>query len=283
MFRLKNKTILLSLPLLAMTIFPVQSQEVVDYANFRASYQFLSKTNIAQEDFQRRDLIFVDIGSQVTKSYSRLNQISDSITRAGIQQGLPIHTIREARENYRRSCTFSFYHWFHENRTIATARLVAYDFIYEDEIVIPQWTITGEERNILGYSSIRAVANYRGREWIAYFTPEIPISRGPWKLWGLPGLIVKAYDSENLFRFELVGFEQVTNIPIILNTTSSNGNRFRQINKAEFVRFERVLNDDFTAFFELMTGSPLIMERRPERVSSYHIPIEPWEYALRQR
>jgi len=279
---LKSKTIQLLL-LLVMTVFSVLSQEVIDYANFRSVYQFQSKTNPNQEDFRRNDLIFVDIGSEVTKSYSRYNWLADSIMQAGIAQGLPVHEIREARERYRHSCSFSFHQWFHENRMVVTARLAADDFTFEDEIIKPQWTITGEEKVILGYPSIRAIANYRGREWIAYFTPEIPISRGPWLLWGLPGLIVKAYDSENLFRFELVGFEQVANVPIVLYTTSRDGNRFRQVSKAEFIRFERVRYDDFTAFFELMTGRPLSMQGRPERVHTDHIPIEPWEYVLRRR
>jgi len=271
-----NRTILLTLSLLAIAVSSVQSQEVIDYASFRASYQFLSKTNVNQEDFQRHDLIFVDIGNKVTKSYSRFQQRRDSVTRDAFIQGLSAEKIRETRQNYRQGCAFSFHHWFHKSRTVVTARLVAHDFIFEDEIMMPQWTITGEEKVILGYPSIRAIANYRGREWIAYFTPEIPISRGPWLLWGLPGLIVKAYDSENLFRFELVGFEQVANIPIVLNCTSNNGNRFREVSKAEFIRLEKVLYDDFLAFAELMTGRPLVMERRPERVNSDYIPIEPW-------
>lgn len=63
-----------------------------------------------------------------------------------------------------------------------------------------QWEIGDSTTTILGYECVMAEADYHGRHWTAWFTPEIPISDGPWKLRGLPGLILKAY-STDLFLF----------------------------------------------------------------------------------
>jgi hypothetical protein len=38
----------------------------------------------------------------------------------------------------------------------------------------------------------KATTNFRGRYWEAWYTEEIPIGQGPWKLCGLPGMILKA-------------------------------------------------------------------------------------------
>ena len=38
----------------------------------------------------------------------------------------------------------------------------------------------------------KATMNFRGRDWTILFNPEIPVSVGPWKLDGFPGLIVYA-------------------------------------------------------------------------------------------
>ncbi len=59
-----------------------------------------------------------------------------------------------------------------------------------DEI---NWTIAEDSTaTFLGYDCILAESDYHGRHWKAWFTPEIPIPFGPWKLRGLPGLILKA-------------------------------------------------------------------------------------------
>lgn len=72
----------------------------------------------------------------------------------------------------------------------------------KEETVSPSWTIKDSIATILGYDCIMATADYRGRRWTAFFSPEIPISEGPWKLIGLPGLILKAHDSKNEYSYE---------------------------------------------------------------------------------
>ena len=72
----------------------------------------------------------------------------------------------------------------------------------DEDIEKPEWNIIADSTtNILGYECMLAVARFRGREWHAWFSPEIPFPDGPWKLWGLPGLILKAYDSNQDYIF----------------------------------------------------------------------------------
>lgn len=65
----------------------------------------------------------------------------------------------------------------------------------------PTWTITDSTGNCLGLDCIMATTRFKGRTWTAWFTPEIPISDGPWMLWGLPGLILDAYDEDHDYEF----------------------------------------------------------------------------------
>ncbi len=68
-------------------------------------------------------------------------------------------------------------------------------YIYEDEGVLKQkWSLKDEFKNISGYKCQKATLHFRGRRYEAWFTSEIPLPFGPWKLGGLPGLILEAYD-----------------------------------------------------------------------------------------
>ncbi len=75
--------------------------------------------------------------------------------------------------------------------------------IYVKEIATKiNWKIEKESKKIGKYSCKKATANFRGRDYIAWFTSEIALQFGPWKLNGLPGLILEAYDTDkNVFWY----------------------------------------------------------------------------------
>lgn len=66
-------------------------------------------------------------------------------------------------------------------------------YLITEDITIPDWTIYEDSTlTVLGMECKKATTNFRGRYWEAWYTEEIPISQGPWKLCGLPGMILKA-------------------------------------------------------------------------------------------
>lgn len=82
------------------------------------------------------------------------------------------------------------------------------DWRYEEDWEKPEWELTDDTKEILGYQCFRATADYRGRKWTAWFAPEIPIQDGPWKLCGLPGLIIEAHDAADDYHFTASGLKQ---------------------------------------------------------------------------
>lgn len=72
---------------------------------------------------------------------------------------------------------------------------------YSDTYIQPEWTIEEGNYSYRGHTTHKATCHFMGRDWIAWYTEEIPSSAGPWLLSGLPGLILKAQDSEKLFDF----------------------------------------------------------------------------------
>ena len=71
-----------------------------------------------------------------------------------------------------------------------------------------QWTLGSEKQSICGYQCQRATCHWRGRDYVAWFTAEIPVRCGPWKFGGLPGLIMKVSDTKGEYTFECVQVER---------------------------------------------------------------------------
>jgi len=77
-------------------------------------------------------------------------------------------------------------------------------FLYEYPKTGHAWSLKNDTMTVCGYLCNKAVATYGGRLWTAWYTPEIAISDGPWKLYGLPGLILKAVDATGEHAFDAV-------------------------------------------------------------------------------
>jgi GLPGLI family protein len=92
--------------------------------------------------------------------------------------------------------------FFEISRIIGSNKLTYADavvidkYIYEDSVSF-KWKIGKEKMTICGYPCRKATCVFRGRKWEAWFTNKIPISLGPWKFCGLPGLILKVNDDKH--------------------------------------------------------------------------------------
>lgn len=66
-------------------------------------------------------------------------------------------------------------------------------YVIEEETPTMEWEIYEDSvQTIIGYECHKAVMKFRGREWAVWYADEIPVSLGPWKLNGLPGIILQA-------------------------------------------------------------------------------------------
>lgn len=81
---------------------------------------------------------------------------------------------------------------------------------YKENISLP-WKILNEKETIEGYNCQKASLAFGGRNWNAWFTQDIPFQEGPYKFYGLPGMIVKIEDSEQDYSWVLKGNKKVDN------------------------------------------------------------------------
>ncbi|CAD0220801.1 GLPGLI family protein [Chryseobacterium sp. JV274] len=90
------------------------------------------------------------------------------------------------------------------NENIQYFRLVGMSLLTYKEPIIKNWKLINESKVINTINCKKAEVTFKGRNWIAWYSPEIPLPYGPYKFSGLPGLIVKITDDKGDFDFELV-------------------------------------------------------------------------------
>lgn len=94
----------------------------------------------------------------------------------------------------------------------ADRKLIVIDQIASTEYLIEQnypqleWEIGEETKEIGGFHVQQAKTHFGGRNYTVWFTPDLPFAFGPWKLHGLPGLILEAHDDTNEVQFNFKDF-----------------------------------------------------------------------------
>ena len=92
-----------------------------------------------------------------------------------------------------------------DGETMVYRRIAGDGYSYSEPTEAPKWEIKQDIKEILGYQCQLATCDFRGRQWNVWFTPEIPVKEGPWKLFGLPGLVLEASDSKNHYTYIATG------------------------------------------------------------------------------
>lgn len=86
-------------------------------------------------------------------------------------------------------------------------------FLIAEALPVINWQISGDTAGFGGLHCQKATCHFKGRDYTAWFCPDLPLHIGPWKLNGLPGVIVEAYDATGDVRFTFDGVEKAAQAP----------------------------------------------------------------------
>ena len=215
----------------------------MDTAYLKCQYQFLYSHDTTQTK-QEDDLLILLIGKKISKCYSYYTFQSDSLSLAPngdeVWSRLFKKAMREAHGGtptgfpHRRASWFIYKNYPEGEMTVADA-ISLERYVYRDSMNCMHWQIKEDAKEILGYSCQKAECDFRGRHYTAWFTPDIPVSDGPWKFSGLPGLIMEVSDRGNQYHFTITGIEKVAE-PIVFSPSTSQGGKFIKTSPKKFLK-----------------------------------------------
>ncbi len=140
------------------------------------------------------------------------------------------------------------------NQLNITATLGMQTYLIAGVLPAIKWNVINEVKTIGNYICQKAIGEYAGRVYTAWFAPDLPYHNGPWKLSGLPGLILEAEDSKKEVQFL---FKELYKAVENESTISLNGNSFTFVktNVNSFAKLENAYNQNPTAAFQAQLPS----------------------------
>lgn len=226
------------------------SQEL-DLGTLKITYNlsYINDSSIMQK--VSNDEMILLAGKKISSFYSFKQFMADSLKQADEAKGVAQADMMANLSKYKGSKnSYTIFKNYPAGQMTTFDKIALDRFQYEEKLSSPDWKISNEKVKILNYTCQKATAFYLGRHYEAWFTPDIAVNNGPWKFNGLPGLILRVYDTRKHYSFECTGIETLKpGKPIQL----PKGN-FIKVSKAEFQKTYRRCMNDPMGYLEATTG-----------------------------
>lgn len=157
-------------------------------------------------NYEKEEMV-LDINPEEVKFYEFAFLVNDSlnILHGGMSSQ---HTSQSGQTIIRKKGS-------NKNKNFVQIMMMPYYYVFETEDNIP-WKVEADTKKINNYNLQKATAVFGGRNWTAWFTPDINIPEGPYKFRGLPGLVLYVEDDNKDFIYS---FSRNINLSKIYDTT----------------------------------------------------------------
>lgn len=225
------------------TIAPENMEFVYDYS-------WCADTTGLLEDNYVRDNMLLQIGpGGMSKFSSYKNLTVDSILMRSTQEQIADAAI-EGKLSTGEFMTI--YKNYPAGKLTHTEKICQDWFRYEEEMPELEWELTDSVANVAGYECHGARCEFRGRQWNVLYTEEIPLMDGPWKLHGLPGLIMKASDDKGHYSFECIGIKSKADRPVTIYKVP-----FNNVGRSTYYDTKHRYDVNPYAYYEATTGGKI--------------------------
>jgi len=247
--------------------------QVIDTAYLKCTYKLTYIKDVTKLKEKSIDIQTLMIGKNTSKYFSQYKFDHYKF----VKEYLKTH---DNYLNNREEGTWSFE--FYKNypkdkETVADiGSILQANFLYEEGLPKFQWKLFNEKQDVVSYHCYKATTTFRGRDYIAWYTKEIPVNNGPWKFSGLPGLILKIYDTKEQFVFECKGLEKLkVNEPIKFYTVD-----YTKTNRKDLEKLYSRIHRDYAGYLRAVKGIKVVITKKngeEDTHASLKLPYNPIE------
>ena len=222
--------------LLCSGTFYSQNPEAKPNLTHRALYKLTYQPNKSDEGSKTSEIMHLYLGKQGSRFMSKGKDRRDTLVAS-----TSLNTL--SRRDYNADTETAFDYVIVKNRPdkeISYNLQILGDYLkYVQDLDQFDWQILPESKMINGYESQKARTEFAGREYVAWFTSEIPIPDGPYKFNGLPGLILEIKDIQDHYVFELLEFKELSS-PVEVDSEE----KFVETSRENVLRLKREFEED---------------------------------------
>ncbi|WP_447641037.1 MULTISPECIES: GLPGLI family protein [Chitinophagaceae] len=180
-------------------------------------YDFIYISGTTHPELMKKETMVLTFGNMYSEFYSQTYKKSDSLSNVAImnqltvQQGatslsFTVPPVEGSREKFLVDL---------KNRTVLEdRRFMQKNYLIAAKNNNVEWNIEDSTKIVGSYICQKAIGISRGRQYIAWFTTDLPYSYGPRRLFGLPGLILEAYDVTNRITYRFKSVEMNNSIQL---------------------------------------------------------------------
>jgi len=199
----------LLLAVILVTAFIVSKAQKPDTAHMLVYYKFIHQRDTANRahPYIENMVLYIGKSSAAYRSYDGVvanEQFKKAYAEAAASS--PDGNIRINRKGV--GTPVEYYQYPNEHKMVTKEMVMANSYLIESAMPAIDWKIRNDTATFGGLHCQKATGHFKGRDYVAWFCPDLPVHAGPWKLNGLPGVIMDAHDSKNEVIFQFAGAEK---------------------------------------------------------------------------
>jgi len=179
----------------------------------RVRYTYTNKTDTLTNGKPHIEnmLFFFGKNTSLYTSYDKIRyEISEeqkfwAMIESGKGGGKGVFVIDDSKSKWMTPTTYIYF--VKENKLFTKEMFSFQSYIVEESAPVIDWKLSKDTINLSGLNCQKATATFEGKDWEVWYAPSVPFPGGPWKLSGLPGLIVEAHDTNKQVNFQFAGME----------------------------------------------------------------------------